>query len=63
MASLTLKQLFQFPADVEDRLKGKTFVGIDFGTSTGLGVNYPFGPICCSMSAIKIIPTTIGASS
>ena len=34
MASLTLKQLFQFPADVEERLKGKTFVGIDFGTST-----------------------------
>ena len=32
--ALTLKQLFQFPADVEDRLKDKTFVGIDFGTST-----------------------------
>lgn len=31
---LTLKQLFQIPQDVQQRLADKTFVGIDFGTST-----------------------------
>jgi molecular chaperone DnaK (HSP70) len=31
---LTLKQLFHLPSDIEHRLEDKTFVGIDFGTST-----------------------------
>lgn len=32
--SLYLNQLVHFPADVENRISNKTFVGIDFGTST-----------------------------
>ena len=32
--NLKLTQLFQFPQDTIQRLDGKTFVGIDFGTST-----------------------------
>ncbi len=31
---LSLKQLFQIPVDDLNRIKGKLFVGIDFGTST-----------------------------
>lgn len=31
---LTLTQLFHLPPDIERRLEDKTFVGIDFGTST-----------------------------
>ena len=34
MANLSLNQLFQIPADAVENQKGKTFVGIDFGTST-----------------------------
>lgn len=32
--TLTLTHLFNMPPDVKDRVAGKTFVGIDFGTST-----------------------------
>lgn len=31
---ITLKQLFHLPPDWETKINGKTFVGIDFGTST-----------------------------
>lgn len=34
MGKLSLNQLFQIPADAVENQKGKTFVGIDFGTST-----------------------------
>ena len=34
MAKLSLNKLFQIPEDAIDRVIGKTFVGIDFGTST-----------------------------
>lgn len=34
MAKLSLTQLFQIPAESVENQKGKTFVGIDFGTST-----------------------------
>ncbi len=32
--NLTLNQLFQVPSNITDKIKDKTFVGIDFGTST-----------------------------
>ena len=34
MGKLSLNQLFQIPAEAVENQKGKTFVGIDFGTST-----------------------------
>ncbi len=34
MATLTLNQLFHITEGTTERLQGKTFVGIDFGTST-----------------------------
>ena len=34
MNKLSLNQLFQIPAESVENQKGKTFVGIDFGTST-----------------------------
>lgn len=34
MKKLSLNQLFQIPTDSTENQKGKTFVGIDFGTST-----------------------------
>ena len=32
--TLTLTHLFNMPSDAKARVAGKTFVGIDFGTST-----------------------------
>lgn len=32
--TLTLTNLFNMPPDANARVKGKTFIGIDFGTST-----------------------------
>ena len=32
--SLYLNQLVHFPTDIDDKIYNKTFVGIDFGTST-----------------------------
>ena len=34
MGKLSINQLFQIPADAVENKRGKTFVGIDFGTST-----------------------------
>ena len=34
MAELSLKQLFRIPDTANEELANKTFVGIDFGTST-----------------------------
>ena len=34
MGKLSLNQLFQIPVEAVENQKGKTFVGIDFGTST-----------------------------
>ena len=34
MGKLSLNQLFQIPAEAVENQKGKTFVGVDFGTST-----------------------------
>ena len=32
--NLILTRLFNMPPDAKERVKGKTYVGIDFGTST-----------------------------